>query len=200
MAEQTDTYNFYEAGNEEGHNVEFRLVYKGSLPAHGSEVRKYKHMVRTALHPQLKELWHQHRFLQINLDYFARNYQRCGFQFVPLINRDQGKSCVLDILFLRRDSPGNLVKSGGDIDNRIKILFDGLRIPQTCDEVSGQVPTADQDPFFCLLEDDAMITEVNITTDRLLVPTEEGERIHDVLLVIRVRTTIPEFLGEVVFG
>jgi hypothetical protein len=34
--------------------------------------------------------------------------------------------CTLDILFLHPDKPGNLWT--GDVDNRIKALFDSLRI------------------------------------------------------------------------
>jgi hypothetical protein len=49
-------------------------------------------------------------------------------------------------------------------------------------ELGGASATPDEDPFFCLLEDDSLITEVNITTDRLL--TSATSHIHDVLLVI----------------
>jgi hypothetical protein len=46
----------------------------------------------------------------------------------------------------------------------IKTLFDGLRMP-TVEE--GRAEKADLDPLFCLLEDDALITDVVIRTDRL---------------------------------
>jgi len=35
----------------------------------------------------------------------------------------------LGSLFLRPGEPGRLVSRGGDIDNRIKTLLDGLRMP-----------------------------------------------------------------------
>lgn len=97
-------------------------------------------------------------------------------------------SCALDILFLRRDGPGSLVKSGGDIDNRLKVLFDGLRMPQTCDEVCGDTAAPDEDPFYCLLEDDKLISKVQVETNWLLTPAGQGEHIHDVNLVVRVKT------------
>ena len=120
----------------------------------------------------------------------ADDYARCGYRFVPLVNSRDGVACALDILFLRRDDPGNLIQSGGDIDNRIKVLFDALRMPQGCQELAGYNPTEDENPFFCLLEDDRLITEVKVTTVRLLLPAGEGEHFNDVHLVIHVRTLV----------
>lgn len=98
------------------------------------------------------------------------------------------EACSLDILFLRRDQPGALVTHGGDIDNRMKVLLDALRMPDGCHEVCGNTPTADEEPFFCLLTDDRLITEIRIVTDRLLTPLETHEYIHDVHLIIHVKT------------
>jgi hypothetical protein len=50
----------------------------------------------------------------------------------------------LNILFLRADIPGKVVQSG-DIDNRLKTLFDALRMPQPtwkwpfflCEQMTG---------------------------------------------------------------
>jgi len=99
-------------------------------------------------------------------------------------------ACALDILFLRREGPGSLIRSGGDIDNRLKVLFDALRMPQTCDEVCGDSPTPDEDPFFCLLEDDKLISKVAVETNWLLTPLADNEHINDVHLVIRVKTIV----------
>jgi hypothetical protein len=85
-------------------------------------------------------------------------------------NNKFGLACSLDILFLRRDSPGNLVRSGGDIDNRINTLFDALRRPENGEEVAGFPPGPNEDPFFCLMETDSLVTEVSVITDRLLLP------------------------------
>lgn len=59
-------------------------------------------------------------------------------------------------------------------------------MPDELREVAGANPEVDEDPFFCLLQDDSLITDVRITTDRLLIPPEPEERIHDVCLVIHV--------------
>jgi hypothetical protein len=111
---------------------------------------------------------------------------------VPLIRKTGGFTCALDILFLRRDNPGNIVAHGGDIDNRVKTLFDGLRMPETVSDLGGsQLDPQNEDPFYVLLEDDSLITSVSITTDRLLALRESEENLHDVWLVLRVTMVDP---------
>jgi hypothetical protein len=217
--------------------VEFRLIYKGQLPAQksgggGGRVRE-KHLLRKEFHKQLRELWRQQpdlreqterRYIQYMtppnqvsypgpgvksilpdlagnrpdaktwMEHIADNHQRCGGRFVPLISKDGGFTCSLEILFLRRDNPGNLVTSGGDIDNRIKVLFDGLKMPETVDDLGGFPIEASENPFFCLLEDDKLITSITVTTDRLLIPQDVDENIHDVFLVIHVTVIDPSAL------
>jgi len=51
------------------------------------------------------------------------------FNFVPIIHRPHEFSCTLEVLFLRREKPGNIIRNGSDLDNRLKILFDALRMP-----------------------------------------------------------------------
>jgi|ERR1039458_4768592 hypothetical protein len=170
--------------------MDFRLVYRGSLPSQGkgaSRARE-KQAIRKALHPQLRELWNQNRDRWGDPSKAADNFGELGgFRRCPVITQRHVVGCSIEILFLRRDSPGNLIRSGGDIDNRIKVLFDGLRMPQECAEFGGASPQeGEDDPFFCLLQDDSLITEVHVTTDRLLVPIETEEHIHDVVLIIHI--------------
>ena len=96
-------------------------------------------------------------------------------------------TCALEILFLRYGHPGDLIRGRGDIDNRIKILFDALKVPQHCTEVIGG-PEDGEDPFFCLLEDDCLITSVAVTTDRLLIPkgADEGDMTVDLVVHVKV--------------
>ena len=103
---------------------------------------------------------------------------------------------------MRRDQPGNIIESGGDLDNRIKVLFDALRLPQNCDEVLPARDGQEDDPIFVLLEDDRLIVDVKVTSDRLLTPRLDGEHINDVRLVIHVKTIIVDATqyGALVFG
>ncbi len=228
----TYRYDSWPGVTDQEAEVQFRLVYRGRLPAQSqSNIRtEDKHRIRKLFHKQLREFWNNHPFLSERkallvsgltppathpsitgsvivdetqddsskralLDLIADNYARCGYRFVPLVNNLDGVACSLDILFLRRDEPGKLITSGGDIDNRINVLFDALRMPKECHEIGGYARSEDEDPFFCLLEDDSLITEVKVTADRLLIPLAENESRNDVHLVIHVRTIVLRGLG-----
>ena len=108
-----------------------------------------------------------------------------GHEFMPLIRESVGLACSLDIVFMRKGEIGSLVSQDGDLDNRIKTLFDGLRMP-TPSEMGNHRPG--EEPFHCLLEDDALITGFQVDTDRLL--TKPGGNIHEVRLVIDVSVRV----------
>jgi len=193
--------------------VEFRLVYQGSLPAAKSGQvdggrRVIKHAIRKEIHKQLAKIWNQRSALSFWIqervgrrpetneefkfriaDKWIKKYRRFGFNFLPLVTEEAGLACSIDILFLRPDVPGKIVDSTGDIDNRIKVLFDGLRIPRHADEVEGYSPAAEENPFFCLLEDDSLINEIKVTTDRLLTASANND---EVLLILHIRTLVVE--------
>jgi len=50
-----------------------------------------------------------------------KQWARCGYRFWPLVTEEHSLKCSLDILFLRPEEPGMLVRSG-DIDGRIKMI------------------------------------------------------------------------------
>jgi hypothetical protein len=103
----------------------------------------------------------------------AQRYREFGYRFVPLVREDISLLCSLQILLLRRDAPGSIITSAGDIDNRIKTLVDGFRRPRNANELVGnETPAAGEDPFFCLLEDDTQVTHLDVETDTLLDPLE----------------------------
>ena len=189
----------------EDHNMEFRLTYEGQLKSDGSP--KHKHEIRRAFHPQLRALWDMHPYLKtapasveasagpnrkferVNdslREHHALSYARLGYNFVPLVTKDLSLSCGLDILFLRPSMPGEIMKSG-DLDGRLKTLFDALRLPDTVGELGGYTtPQEDEKPFFVLLQDDKLITHISIRTDTLLQPTSPGAGVNDARLVIAI--------------
>ena len=101
----------------------------------------------------------------------AGRHNKFGYRFVPLVTKYFDLVCSLDILFLRRDVPGSAIQAG-DIDNRIKTLIDTLRLPNNqTDLVEGdKQPREGEDPFFCLLEDDDLVSGFTVETDTLLDP------------------------------
>lgn len=190
--------------------MDFRLFYEGPLKSNGDA--NTKHAIRKQFHKQLKRLWKEHELLKLAstrrlsalkgtpLNVLAGMFKKNGFTFVPLVNHEFGLICTLDILFLRQSKPGELIKHGGDLDNRMKTLFDALKVPEDSDQVSG-TPDEDESPFFCLMEDDALVTALSITTDRLLTTAGQGHERDNVLLIIHVKISAAEslFYGNMIF-
>src|SRR5262249_22386910 len=111
------------------------------------------------------------------IEALAQNFERDGYNYVPLVTDSLGVHCALDILFLRPRPPGEIWHRG-DIDNRIKTLLDGLKMPRHKLELGGyDAPEADEKPFFCLLQDDNVITRLSVEADTLLEPL--GGRMND---------------------
>lgn len=178
-----------------------------------------KHALRREFHPQLRRLWstaygldqlarHQdlsvwrdkhpkddlqrftnEEFRQAGVEAISYKWQRAGFDCVPLITSELSLRCRLEVLFLRPDEPHYVMK-GGDLDARLKTLFDSLRLPANTSETGGQGPLADETPLFCLLEDDKLISEVSVVTDQLLLlPKERQIDPNDVFLIINVHVS-----------
>jgi hypothetical protein len=86
--------------------------------------------------------------------------------FIPIVRHSLYLACAVDIRFLRHEEPFKLLQQGGDIDGRIKTLFDALKMPDPKNEYAGAMPTAD--PLYVVLQDDALIHDLSIKTGRLL--------------------------------
>lgn len=200
----------------EGVCVEFRLLYQGDqLTSDGSPT--VKHAIRRQFHPQLKQLWKSNsqltklaRMRGIYADrmvplaeptpeaceasffeWMGRLYARGNFHFVPLVEQSLCVKVSLDILFLRRDQHP-LIKAGGDIDNRLKTLFDALRVPDSTAGLGGS-PEEGEDPFFALLQDDCLVSEVRVSTDNLrMLPQQKAVNAKDAFLVIGVKLKTTE--------
>jgi hypothetical protein len=95
-------------------------------------------------------------------------------EFLPLVRNSAALVCSMDILFLRRGSPGRIFEKGRkqDLDNRLKTLFDGLRMPEHKEEVESGGDAVPR-PMYCLLEDDELITGLSIRTGQLLAATNK---------------------------
>ena len=152
------------------------------------------------LHHQLRELWdheplsnHRDKWLDPRPDEddeVGRALCRTGTHtFVAFVKNDLRLVAELDILMLRPQRPGGIVQ-GADIDNRLKTLFDALRYPENLQEIpTGWIPRTCEDHLFCLLEDDRLITRVNVDTDRLLGLTKPDE--VELTIRVQVRASTP---------
>lgn len=168
--------------------MRFYLHYRGTLKSNGSVV--HKHKLRSEFARQLEDLWtreplveregQRSRFLDPDCVLTAIAHVG-GHTFSAVVNKKNHLTAELDITLLRPGDPG--VLAGGDIDNRLKTLFDALTIPRRDQVPSRETPDPDGNPIHCLLEDDGLITGVRVRTDRLLESEVEKS---EVLLVIRV--------------
>jgi len=172
--------------------VKFRLTYEGRLESNARAPQK--HAIRKVFHPQLKRLWEVEPNLSSTTAAFtedfnrvvprdspfltpgtlADSFKRDGFRYVPLVNKHAELVASLDILYLRCGLPGDVLK-GGDIDNRLKTLFDALTMPASAQELGGAVPEVGEDPFYVLLQDDRLVTQVTVETDTLLQPITSAQ-------------------------
>ena len=155
-----------------------------------------KHALRLDFHKQLQELWRtdprlspidpktlqepipsehmrfdvQRKILSpAHAPLFGYLYQLRlnGFRFIPLVTEPMEARCQLAIRWGRPTKPGRIIFSGGDIDGRLKTLFDSLRMPHTPSELPANIRGTDE-LCFCLLADDNVITKVSVESYRLL--------------------------------
>lgn len=167
---------------------------------HHPPLSAHKHAIRKEFHKQLKFFWQTNWFLSncrvypndygcdrapasyfgfdypadekiSRVDAVAFNHRQNGYEFVPLVRKNWKLECKLEILFLRHDPPGGIIHAG-DLDNRVKSLIDTLRIPSQAELGEDTIPGDDHRPFFCLLEDDKLVTALSVETDTLMKPPE----------------------------
>lgn len=180
--------------------MQFRLLYEGSLPpkkmkAAGEDWRLSQHKRCQNFHQQLSVLWNQQRLSSMT-KYLDADYQPNDcylvqrvdkFDFAPLVSDKISVVAELDILMLRCGSPGSLIKHGGDLDNCAKTLIDSLCVPKAEQLPAGVSLGGDERPFLCVLQDDALVTRVNIESDCLLRPPSDDHSWVSLFVQVTIR-------------
>ncbi len=198
--------------------MRFHLVYNGALPSAGNKAKPADVLrIRKKISPQLKQLWGTHDALRLlqeravverpgnstvrvghglaprgladaypqEFEYLAMPIRVGCKTYQPLVRQSLHLCAELSILFLRQDDPGALISQGGDLDGRLKTLLDALRMPSEQEQTANPPPEAS---LFCLLENDSLVSRLDIRTDRLLFPATEHQ--HEVHLVIEVSVKV----------
>lgn len=168
--------------------MEFKLIYEGKLKSNADA--KEKHRIRQIFHEQLLNAWKYPPLNEANFlltippianGEYTSVKNVAGYNFATLVCKSLSMYCELDLLILRPD-----VTKGafGDLDNKLKTIFDALRYPNKAQEIPNTwTPTRDQNPLICLLEDDDLITRFNVNVDRLLRSASS----EDVVMIITVK-------------
>ena len=176
--------------------MEFTLYYRGPLKSNGG--RDEKHRLRQYFHKQLKKLWNQLPLSEQSYllydpgPYAVSAIKGVGaFRFASLVNKSLHLIAELRITLLQPGQPGFI--KGGDVDNRLKTLFDALRVPEESELPNNVQPGPEENPFFCLLEDDKLITSISVATDRLLDPSANED---EVVLLLHVQTKVTKATNE----
>ena len=175
--------------------MEFTLFYQGELRSNGDAAHKQE--IRRALRPQLQRLWQLdplrdcQPYVSLPPSKELSLIEQVGdFTFAPLISSKLGLAAAIKITMLRPERPGQIIQQSGDIDNRLKTLFDALSVPPHANQIPrGDTPGLNELPFFCLLQDDQLIASISVDSERLLTHDESLHKTH-VVLLIHVKTRV----------
>lgn len=203
--------------------MEFYIQYEGPVPSQNTSDKENKkvetHRIRRHFHPQLARLWdsrfgplanlpprseqswyeQKRKYLDEISEKATPKDVREGtkFRFLPIVSKLENLVCSLDITLYRRKEPGSIVGPSGDLDNRIKVLFDAMSIPQHANQLTNLTPEQGENPLYCLMEDDSLITEYKISTLQLwTTPESPAEYENNYFKVsIKVKMARTKFAG-----
>lgn len=122
-----------------------------------------------------------------------------GVQFLPLVRNTYALNCALKILFMRKEPVGR-VYQGGDLDNRIKTFIDSLKVPRDDAEHIAKLSEKPPGPVFCLLEDDGLVTGLNIESTQLLTEPSTPENYVRLVAEVDVQVAYPAFYNLAFLG
>lgn len=192
--------------------MRFTVTYEGPLLPQKKANSEHKQKIRSHFNEQLSLLW-EHKPLSGVLDLAmgrrtadlvgntdhalagteppeTDGWCKCVGEhwFLPIVSDQLHSSASLRIKWFRTETPGKLLQAG-DIDNRVKTLCDALQIPPLGQVLPELLQSSRDSPFLCILEDDALITELSVATERLL--KRDVDR-NDALVIVEVVTQVSE--------
>lgn len=174
--------------------MRFTLYYRGPLRSNGS--KEEKHELRLHFHRQLELLWQRPPLAALLLPFSVPGTGTPGvvsvalYRFLPLLDERSASTLSLEIQFLRPGPPGQVIGHAGDIDNRLKTLFDALSMPQLNQLPAATVPEVPV--IYCVASDDKLISAVSVRSLELLEPQCPPQ---DVVVTINVSTE-PVFVNR----
>lgn len=183
--------------------MDFTLRYSGTIPSHNATKT---HEIRCVFHEQLDDYWSRDtRLAKVKREDIRRSQQTSravhdvradgehlqkhvaaryyfhelsGVRFVPLVTTWRYLRCDVHVRIYRYEGSkavrGGVLDLNGDIDSKAKSLLDALRMPR--DENDARVVKPHEGLFFCVLEDDRLVTKLTIETkDKLGKRPDKGK-------------------------
>ena len=95
---------------------------------------------------------------------------------MPLCTRWRYLRCELSFRIQRFQGDlfkGGLIDHSGDLDNACKTLVDALRMPSSPTELPPN-PSGKRPVFFCVMEDDRLVSKITLETRDRLGPRPRG--------------------------
>jgi hypothetical protein len=190
--------------------MRFPLSYEGPLPSsgnprNGNPTPKLEQIwkIRTAIHHQIRAVYDNHMAFQENSDQSRILFAELnvpvmvdGKKFFSIARVKFKLKCELRIELHVNHAVASVITNGADLDNRLKTLFDALRAPHNQQEIKGYMPD-DIENFCCLLEDDVIISALQIETFRnTAVPA--GSPLDHVRLnmIVRLEPMASDFINQ----
>ena len=184
LAEYKEALGRFHAAVEREPEMRFSLKYEGELKSSNSSKTHVvdKNRLRWHFSGQLQQLFARGNFSKfpkvegvvagadtggrIVFSWDVHSFN--GIEFVAVLDRSFQVACSLKIQMDRPERPGSLFQRNGentgDLDNRVKTLFDSLRMPHNENEVTRDSKNPSRNFCMCLFEDDSMVTELGILT------------------------------------
>jgi hypothetical protein len=172
----------------------FTLFYQGSLKSNGRA--EHKATIRRHFSTQLETIYKR----EVLENESVREYveEKCvrevaGHRYVALANRTFGLFAKIEVTLLSVGNSSIFANAQGDIDNRLKTIFDALSIPP--ESQASQIRDALPDLTICLVDDDVLIRDVRVRSGELLL----SENDKDVLVLIDVTLVRHDNISSVLF-
>ena len=173
--------------------MQFNLIYQGDLPPNGNAAVKWQ--IRRKFDDQIRRLWdypplsdideYRDKDYRPNDCYLGRFVQ--NVEFISFVSEKIATLVELDILLLSAGMGPRIVTRGGDIDNRLKTLLDALKAPGDNGQEMPLCPDVPPDGrVYCLMDDDKLVSRLNIKVDRLLTVDNYS---NNAFVVINIKIT-----------
>lgn len=122
-----------------------------------------------------------------------------GIRFVPLVTCWRYLRAEVSIRLHRYEGDlhtGGVLYHSGDLDNKCKVLLDALRMPMGSRDLPATA-AHDRPVFFCVLEDDRLVSKITLEVRNRLGPRPERRKMTTLDVDIDIRIVPIHTVGSI---